>query len=85
MGVKKYLIPNSKTVVFEYDRNRVGKITVEAMDALMEMLGAKEVSNDSNNLIWNYQKGAMAETNRRTLNDIKSGKGLSPIKMEGKA
>lgn len=23
-----------------------------------------------------------AETNRRTLNDIKSGKGLSPIKME---
>ena len=25
-----------------------------------------------------------AETNRRILNDIKSGKGLSPIKMEGK-
>lgn len=25
-----------------------------------------------------------AETNRRTLNDIKSGEGLSPIKMEEK-
>lgn len=31
-----------------------------------------------------FCKPYKAETNRRTLNDIKSGKGLSPIKMEEK-
>lgn len=48
MGVKEYLMPNGKTVAFEYDENGIGKITVEAMDMLMEMIGAKEIENDSN-------------------------------------
>lgn len=46
MGVKKYEMPNGKVVVFEYDAYRVGKITVEAMDALMELAGAKEIDDD---------------------------------------
>lgn len=48
MGVKEYLMPNGKTVAFEYDENRIGKITLEAMDRLMEMIGAKEIDDDSN-------------------------------------
>lgn len=48
MGVKKYLMPNGRTVIFEYDENGIGKVTVEAMDALMEMIGAKEIVDDSN-------------------------------------
>lgn len=48
MGVKKYEMPDGKIAVFEYDAYRVGKITVEAMDMLMEMIGAKEIENDSN-------------------------------------
>lgn len=41
MGVKKYLMPNGKMVIFEYDENGVGKITIEAMDRMMELLGVK--------------------------------------------
>ena len=48
MGVKEYKLPNGKTAVFEYDINGVGKITLEAMDKLMEMIGAKEIEDDSN-------------------------------------
>lgn len=48
MGVKKYKLTNGRTVVFEYDENGIGKVTVEAMDALMEMIGAKEIVDDSN-------------------------------------
>lgn len=47
-GVKKYEMPNGKYVIFEYDAFGIGKITVEAMDALMEMIGAKEIVDDSN-------------------------------------
>ncbi len=47
-GVKKYEMPNGKTVAFEYDAYGIGKITVQAMDALMEMAGAKEIEDDSN-------------------------------------
>ncbi len=47
-GVKFYEMPNGKTAVFEFDENGIGKITVEAMDALMELAGAKEIENDSN-------------------------------------
>lgn len=46
MGVKKYEMPNGKVVVFEYDAYRIGKITVEAMDVLMEMIGAKEIEDN---------------------------------------
>lgn len=38
MNEKKYDLPNGKTVVFHYDDNGVGKVTLEAMDALMEMI-----------------------------------------------
>lgn len=43
MGVKKYEMPDGTIAVFEYDEYRVGKITVEAMDRLMEMMGSKEI------------------------------------------
>lgn len=48
MGVKEYELPNGRKAVFEFDENGVGKITLEAMDKLMEMIGAKEIENDSN-------------------------------------
>lgn len=48
MRVKKYEMPSGAKVAFEYDEDGVGKISLEAMDRLMEMIGAKEVSNDSN-------------------------------------
>ena len=48
MGVKEYELPNGRKAVFEFDENGVGKITIEAMDVLMEMAGAKEIPNDSN-------------------------------------
>lgn len=48
MGAKKYEMPNGKEVTFEYDAYGIGKITVEAMDVLMDMVGAKEIENDSN-------------------------------------
>ena len=48
MGVKKYEMPNGKYVMFEYDENRIVKITLEAMDVLMDMAGAKEIEDDSN-------------------------------------
>lgn len=46
MGVKKYEMPNGKTVAFEYDAYGIGKITIEAMDMLMEMVGAKEIDDN---------------------------------------
>ena len=45
---KFYEMPNGKTVIFEYDENKIGQITLEAMDALMEMIGAEEIVDDSN-------------------------------------
>lgn len=48
MGVKEYELPDGRKAVFEFDENGVGKITIEAMDMLMEMIGAKEIENDSN-------------------------------------
>lgn len=48
MGVKKYEMPDGRTAIFEYDENGIGKITIEAMDMLMEMVGAKEIDDDSN-------------------------------------
>ena len=41
MRTKMYKLPNGKTVVFDYDENGVGKVTVEAMDSIMGMLGAE--------------------------------------------
>lgn len=49
MGVKEYKLPNGKTAVFEYDEYGIGKITIEAMDVLMEMIGAKEIVDDNSN------------------------------------
>lgn len=46
MRVKKYEMPNGKIAVFEFDENGVGKITLEAMDMLMEMVGAKEIDDN---------------------------------------
>ena len=48
MGVKKYEMPSGTKVAFEFDENGVGNITVEAMDRLMDMIGAKEIVDDSN-------------------------------------
>lgn len=45
-GVKNYEMPNGKIVAFEYDAYGIGKITVEVMDRLMEMIGAKEIENE---------------------------------------
>lgn len=42
MGVKKYEMPDGRVAVFEYDENGIGKITVEAMDMLMELLEGKD-------------------------------------------
>ena len=42
MGEKKYLMPNGKYVIGEFDENGIGKITVEAMDRLMELLNEKD-------------------------------------------
>lgn len=42
MGVKKYEMPNGKIAVFEYDEYGVGKITVEAMDRIVELLKEKD-------------------------------------------
>lgn len=56
MGVKEYLMPNGKTVAFEYDENGIGKITIEAMDSLMEMIGAKETDDKCEDCI--YVKGS---------------------------
>ena len=41
MRTKMYKLPNGETVVFDYDENGVGKVTVEAMDSIMDMLGAE--------------------------------------------
>lgn len=43
---KFYEMPNGKTVIFEYNEYGIGKITIEAMDRLMEMIGAKEIDDD---------------------------------------
>ena len=38
MNSKKYKLPNGKTAVFEYDVCGIGKITLECMDELMDMI-----------------------------------------------
>lgn len=38
---KVYEMPNGKTTIFEFDENGIGKITVEAMDRLVELVGAE--------------------------------------------
>lgn len=45
-GAKIYEMPSGAKATFEYDENRIGKITVEAMDRLMEMIGAKEIVDE---------------------------------------
>ena len=41
---KVYEMPNGKTAIFEYDENGIGKITVEAMNRLMELLECKLIN-----------------------------------------
>ena len=48
MGVKEYEMSDGMRVFFNYDENGVIKVTVEVMDVLMEMIGAKEIVDDSN-------------------------------------
>lgn len=45
-GIENYKLPDDRMVIFRFDENGVGKITVEAMDMLMEMLGAKEIDDN---------------------------------------
>lgn len=42
MGEKKYEMPNGRAVVFEYDDNGIGKITIGAMDRLIELIEEKD-------------------------------------------
>ena len=46
MRVKNYEMPNGGKVAFEYDEDGVGKISLEAMDRMMELVGAKEIDDD---------------------------------------
>ena len=39
---KEYKMPSGRTVVFEYDEYGIGKITVEAMDRIVELLNEKD-------------------------------------------
>ncbi len=48
MGVKVYELRDGTRLFFNYDENGIGNITVEAMDMLIEMIGAKEITDDSN-------------------------------------
>lgn len=48
MRVKNYEMPSGAKATFEYDEDGVGKISLEAMDRLMELAGAKEIYDDSN-------------------------------------
>ena len=41
-GVKYYEMPNGKYSIFAFDENGIGKITIEAMDRLMELLAEKD-------------------------------------------
>lgn len=41
-GAKIYEMPNDKYIIFAFDENGIGKITLEAMDALMELLEEKD-------------------------------------------
>ena len=41
MNSKEYVMPNGKKVIFEYDINGVGKITLECMDELMLMIAGR--------------------------------------------
>ena len=41
-GVKYYEMPNGKYTIFAFDENGIGKITVEAMDRIVELLNEKD-------------------------------------------
>ena len=41
-GVKYYEMPNGKYTIFAFDEDGVGKITVEAMDRIVELLNEKD-------------------------------------------
>ena len=38
MNSKEYVMPDGKKVVFEYDHDGIGKVTIEAMDMLMGLI-----------------------------------------------
>lgn len=38
MNEKEYRLPDGRKITFPYDENRIGKVSLEAMDALMEMI-----------------------------------------------
>ena len=41
MNKKEYTLPDGRTVVFWYDEDQLGKISLEAMDMLMSMVAEK--------------------------------------------
>lgn len=65
----------------------IAELIRAAQNAIQLHIVSKELANNeikrAINMFTKPLKADMeAEMNRRTLNDIKSGKGLSPIKME---
>lgn len=38
MNSKEYVMPDGKKVVFEYDHDGIGKVTIEAMNILMGLI-----------------------------------------------
>lgn len=44
MNSKEYKLPDGRTVVFWYDENDIGQITLEAMDSLISMITEKWIS-----------------------------------------
>ena len=38
MNIKTYNLPSGQTAVFEYDDNGIGKIALECLDSLIEMI-----------------------------------------------
>lgn len=47
MREAEYVLPNGKRIIFEYDLYGIGKISIDAMDSLMELAGAVKISNES--------------------------------------
>lgn len=41
MNKKEYKMPDGRTVLFMYDENGIGQITLEAMDSIMSMIKEK--------------------------------------------
>lgn len=47
MRSKEYNLPDGSVVVFKYDATRIGKITVEAMDELIDIINNSEPKREA--------------------------------------